>query len=102
MSDQVSFDISQIDTARVSIIVDRAAEVFAKFSSKKYDRLSARMDLIACHANGCPMDFEGLSKADDTNIAHDVFGIARHLDRETGKLTGHFLPRFAMKQAEAA
>ncbi len=60
------------------------------------------MDLVACHANGCPLDFERLSDADDFNIAHDVFGIRRHLDRETGQLTDHFLPRYAAKESVSA
>lgn len=60
--------------------------------------LRVQMDLIACHANGCPMDFARLGNADDFNLLHDVEGIARHLDRSTGKLTDMFLPRFAKKE----
>jgi len=63
-----------------------------------YTRLTMEMDLKACHANGCPLDFERLLNADDFNFTHDVCGIAAHMDRETGKLRDMFLPRFASKQ----
>jgi hypothetical protein len=60
--------------------------------------LEIQMDLCAVHANGCPMDFARLEQADDFNLLHDVSGIARHLDRSTGKLPDGFHPRFAKKQ----
>lgn len=59
------------------------------------DRMSTMMDLEACHSNGCPLDFEKLAKFDTFNLLHDVCGIARHLDRKTGKLKDCFLPRAA-------
>lgn len=89
----VSFDISASDASFVTEIVNRAA----KLIGRRIDKLSLRMDLVACHANGCPMDFARLANADDFNLSHDVFGISRHIDRETGKLTRCFLPRFAAK-----
>jgi len=33
---------------------------------------------------------------------HDVSGIARHLNRETGRLEGCFLPRFSDHSKSAA
>ncbi|NHO33307.1 hypothetical protein GOB85_12520 [Acetobacter sp. LMG 1636] len=59
--------------------------------------LEIEMDLIATHSNGCPLDLERLYEADDFNLLHDVIGIRRHLDRSTGKLTDHFLPRFSQR-----
>jgi len=59
-----------------------------------YDYGDAFMDIEACHA-GCPLKLDALLAADDFNFSHDVMGIRRHLDRETGKLEDHFLPRFA-------
>ncbi len=53
------------------------------------------MDICVCHALGCPLKLEGLLAADNFNFAHDVFGIYKHLNRETGQLTGGFLPRYA-------
>ncbi|OUJ13838.1 hypothetical protein [Acetobacter okinawensis] len=60
--------------------------------------LDIQMDLCAVHSSGCPMDFSRLENADDFNLMHDVAGIARHLDRRTGKLTDMFRPRFAKKE----
>lgn len=96
--DTVSFDISDADAKRVRKIVSRIAAM----AGTSIDRLEMRMDLIATHANGCPLDFERMLAADDFNIAHDVYGIGRHIDRETGKLGGCFRPRFARRTALAA
>jgi hypothetical protein len=63
-------------------------------------RMGFIMDLCATHANGTPMDFERLLNADETSFWHDLRGIARHLNRETGQLDGMFLPRFARKEDE--
>jgi len=63
--------------------------------------LSLSMDLAATHKNGCPLDLERLAGFDDFNLMHDVIGIHTHLDRATGRLTGHFLPRCARKEAAA-
>lgn len=94
----VSFDISDTDAILVTEIVNRAA----KLIGRRIDKLSLRMDLVACHANGCPMDFARLANSDDFNLSHDVFGISRHIDRETGALTRCFLPRFTAKTAAAS
>lgn len=98
----VSFDVSDEDAALISTIVDRI-EAIVEAQDGVLDRLSTAMDLTACHANGCPLDLPKLAAADNFNLAHDVFGIARHLDRKTGKLRDYFDPRCSMpKTAEAA
>jgi hypothetical protein len=58
------------------------------------------MDLTACHANGCPMDFETLLSAPDADFVHDVGGIHRYIDRTTGRLGDCFVPRCAARDAE--
>ena len=89
----VSFDISRADKDLVFAIVERAERL-----GWKGDRLSTIMDLTACAANGCPVDFDRLYEADDFNLMHDVAGVARHIDRGTGKLLNCFLPRFASRE----
>jgi len=86
----VSFNITKKDRALVDKIITRAAALDPQF-----DKLHHHMNLVATHANGCPMDFARLSEADDFNLSHDVFGIDQHIDRDTGKLRNCFLPRFA-------
>lgn len=57
------------------------------------------MDVEAAHSNGCPLNLEELLATDDGTFGHDVFGIRRFIDRETGKVGGCFLPRLAQKTA---
>jgi len=68
------------------------------------DRLSLTMDLAAANGmNGnLPLDLERLHAADDFNFAHDIMGTINHMDRATGKISGHFLPRFTRHDAPAA
>lgn len=55
------------------------------------------MDICATHASGNPLRLADLLAADDFNFAHDVFGIERHLNRETGQLGNFFSPRFSAR-----
>ena len=75
----------------------------AELAGAPRDRLSMEMDLQAAH--GCngndPLDLKALSEANDSNLIHDVFGIERHMDRETGRIGGHFYPRYARARAAA-
>lgn len=93
----VRFDAKRRDTALIDRIVERAAASGLLGS----DRLSLEMDLTATHLNGCPLDLGALLGADEFNFAHDVCGIQRHIDRNTGKLTRCFLPRFYARKAAA-
>jgi hypothetical protein len=101
----ISFSISRNDAKTVREIVDRAAVMSERVTGKKLNNDELRgwtMDIIACHANSCPIDFGRLLGADDFNFGHDVFGIYRHLDRSTGRLTNCFVPRFATPKQVAA
>ena len=92
---EISFDVTDLEMWIIERIVERAARLAEDAGCPNLDRLSLTMDLCACHANGCPLKLEELEKADDMDFAHDVFGIRNHMDRNTGKLVGCFLPRFA-------
>lgn len=59
------------------------------------DRMDIEMDVLATNANGCTLDLNKLMAFDNFNFTHDIGGIARHLDRSTGRLGGCFLPRCA-------
>lgn len=58
------------------------------------NKVSVLMDLIVCH-NQCPLRLKDLLCADDLNFLHDISGINRHLNHETGELMNCFQPRFA-------
>lgn len=90
----LSFDCGKDEKAIIFKIAKRAAAVCKK-NNIKFDLLSSEMDLMACHANGCPLELERMLEADDVNLMHDVLGIRRHISRKTGKLKHCFLPRFA-------
>lgn len=53
------------------------------------------LNVSACHCNGTPLKLEELLRADAGDFLHDVLGIRRHMDRDTGKLLNCFLPRYA-------
>ena len=53
------------------------------------------MDITACHCNGNPLKLQELLDAPDGDFGHDVFGIRRFIDRETGQLTDFFSPRYS-------
>lgn len=98
----VSFRTTREDFALIEEIAYRAMSLANRYGITSLDgprtKMDWHMDLAACHANGCPMKFAELLGADDANFSHDVFGIARHIDRETGKLGNCFSPRYARKQ----
>lgn len=98
----IKFDVTAAERRAINAILDRVAGICAQ-AKMPFDRLAHEMDLCACHANGCPLDFERMLAADDFNLAHDVFGIARHINRDgesptAGQLGGLFQPRFARRE----
>jgi hypothetical protein len=99
-TDAVNFEVSREDRLLIDKITGRAVRLFARHGIE-LDGLSFMMDVTACHANGCPLRLAEFAEADDTNFAHDAGGIRRHIDRETGKLTGCFLPRFYDSTADS-
>lgn len=52
------------------------------------------MDISVVH-HRTPLRLRELADAGDFNFAHDIGGIGRHLNRQTGDLEDCFVPRFA-------
>ncbi|MNJ53191.1 hypothetical protein D3C77_485710 [compost metagenome] len=92
MGKVVSFKVTPEEAELISKITDRA---IANLPEAYSDRQSLEMDITACHANGCKLRLADLFNANDFNLMHDVTGISRNIDRATGKIQNHFLPRFA-------
>lgn len=90
----VSFKVSKQEAQTIRNIVQRA-QAMAVEAGVEYPAMDIDMDITAAHANGCPLKLSELASADNFNFAHDVFGIRRHINRETGQLEDCFLPRFA-------
>lgn len=64
------------------------------------DLLTMVTDITLCHLNGNPLDLVGLLEAENGDFGHDVFGIQRHIDRETGELLDCFCPRLSRREQE--
>lgn len=93
----LNFNVTKKEARLISAIADRAsAELFKGCTLQTV--LDTEMDITATHANGCPLKLDELLAARPFDFAHDVGGIRRHIDRNTGQLRDCFLPRFAIKQ----
>lgn len=94
--DEVSFDCPADERKTARAIARRARDLLLSMGTDR-DALDIDMDIVATHCNGNPLRLKELLAADDFNLLHDVSGIARHLNRETGKLENHFSPRFSKR-----
>jgi hypothetical protein len=90
----INFRLTKKDGLLVDKIAERASHL-ARMYGYHYDKQNAAMDITACHNHDCKLDLLKLLEADNFNFLHDTLGIRRHLNRETGKLLSHFLPRCA-------
>lgn len=83
----------------IAKIAERAAHIVHKGNRYKFGetKLHHQMNIAACHASGNPLRLQALLDADDFNFMHDVFGIDRHIDRDTGKMMNFFSPRFSAR-----
>lgn len=93
-----SFRASPEDRKLIDQIANRAV-AYAKTLDIPYDKLTASMDITACHANGMPLDLSKLLAAADGDFGHDIFGIRRHINRDTGQIMDCFVPRCALPES---
>lgn len=97
----IEFDFE--NTAAIIRIADRAQVLRTKWDRPmtEDEMLSLRMSLAAANGkNGNPkLDLDAIMNADDFNFSHDVFGIERHMDTETGKIANFFRPRMTLREA---
>jgi hypothetical protein len=91
----VSFSCNQRDKGLAKRCAKRAVLLYADVGGVSL--IDTWMDLVAVHVNDMKLDFKRLLEFDDFNFAHDITGIANCIDRETGKLTKHFIPRCRFK-----
>ena len=83
--------ITREDSDIIDEIVERACD--SKLNRHK-DVQGLTMDIAATHISN-PLRLQELLDADDFNFGHDICGIQRHLDRDTGTLINFFSPRFS-------
>lgn len=87
-------DWNKIEKEDMKIIHEISKRAVKEFNVGEL--LDYTMDVGATHTCGCPLDLQKLLDADKFNFAHDIFGINKNLDRETGELLNCFLPRCAL------
>lgn len=88
----INWNVSRVEN---DLIVKIAQRVERDLHSPD-NRMTVIMDLTACHANGCELKLAEFLEAEPFDFSHDYYGIRRHLNRNTGKLEGCFLPRYAV------
>lgn len=87
----LSFKTTCEENQMIEAIADRSLQC-----DPELDRMDLIMDLTAAHCNGCELDLKRmLNEFNDFNLSHDIYGISAHLNRRTGQLEDHFLPRGA-------
>jgi len=89
----INWNTSKEDALTIGEIVARARGYWPDVNA-----LELNMDITATHANGCPVKLRELAGAPKLDFAHDVCGIQRHINRETGQLEDCFVPRYSMPQ----
>lgn len=101
----VKLDATKHEMKLIKAISKRVQEMDYIYSLEhdvEYPLMEAMMDINACHSNGNPLRLKDLLEADNFNFMHDVFGIRRHINRETGELENLFSPRFTSRAKIAA
>jgi len=93
----LNWKASREEHALILEIVKRAAQAWPDVN-----RMELNMDITAAHLNGCPLRLQELLEAEEFDFRHDVAGINRHINRQTGKLEDCFLPRYSRPVAEVA
>lgn len=81
--------LKRTDYEAISRIAKRAVSLFPGA-----DKLTIEMDLEAAHKS-VGIDFDKLENFDDFNFMHDIVGIDKNINRNSGELGNCFLPRSA-------
>ena len=86
---ELLFNTTASEMRLISKIANRVVKADGSF------KMDVEMDLTACHSNGCKLDFKKLFGFEDFDFFHDVYGISKNINRETGHIGNCFLPRSA-------
>lgn len=95
----VRFDLMKTTKEEMELIGKISDKAYRLVPELKKAGVIVCMDIEATH-DKCPLDLQKLLEFPDFDFIHDVCGIARHLDRNTGELTDCFLPRCAKPAQE--
>lgn len=89
----INWKVTKQEAELISQIVQRAMQHIPNYPD---DYQTCNMDITACHLNGNPLDLQKLLDAPDFDFSHDVLGIRRHINRNTGQLEDFFSPRCSL------
>lgn len=89
----ITFETTDQERDLIHKIAQRAVDQYGG------DLMNAEMDVVATHLNGCPLDLQKFLDFDDASFGHDIHGIGRFLNRDTGKLGGCFDPRCSLPES---
>lgn len=82
--------------------IDLITKVLERAKVTGIARRQMAMDLEATHCNGMPLCFQRLVDSNSVDFFHDIHGIAKAIDRTTGKLAQKFVPRCAVANHKRA
>lgn len=98
----IKFNATRSELSIIDKIVERAVREGLVRGRRKpthwYEISTMLMDIEATHCNGNPLDLQKFLTGPDFDFIHDVCGIARHMNRETGQLMDCFVPRFSRRE----
>ena len=97
MTQEIDWAVTREDLETIRDISRRALVEHPSIFPSNFKMMLLMMDLTACHCNGCPLNLDALATARDGDFVHDVAGIMRHINRETGELGECFVPRHALR-----
>lgn len=81
----------------ISEIGNRALDLYADHDIPD-DKMTVVTDIDRAHQD-IPLNLLALRDCDDLTFAHDIDGIRRHMNRQTGKLENCFVPSTALQYA---
>ena len=87
--------IARKEFQTMTVIADRALELYAECDHIPDDKLTVMMDIEFAHID-TPLDLDKFLGFSNENFAHDMFGIRQHMNRKTKQLDNCFQPRCAV------
>lgn len=94
----VRLDCGVMDTHKILAITDRYLSCSKEEEISSSSRIAVSLSLISCHANGTPLDLDGLLAANQEDLVRDVEGIVDNINIKTGELENGWLPQYTLKE----
>lgn len=90
----MAYSQSNLNRKQYRQITDISKRADALLGGNKIDRVTLEMDMEAVSEH-TPIDFGKLLKCPKADFIHDICGIQKNINRNTGKLENCFSPRTA-------